>query len=37
MLRFIIVLIIMIHGLIHFMGFAKAFHYGNIIQLTKEI
>jgi hypothetical protein len=25
------------HGLIHFMGFAKAFHYGNITQLSKEI
>ena len=27
----------LIHGLIHFMGFAKAFGYGNIAQLTKEI
>lgn len=37
MLRLIIAFIIMIHGLIHFMGFAKAFQYGNITQLTKEI
>ncbi len=32
-----IALIIFIHGLIHFMGFAKAFGYGNITQLTKNI
>lgn len=29
--------VILIHGLIHFMGFAKAFGYGNITQLTKQI
>lgn len=27
----------LIHGLIHFMGFAKAYNYGNITQLTKDI
>ncbi len=27
----------LIHGLIHFMGFAKAYNYGNITQLTKYI
>ena len=37
MLRFILALIVFMHGLIHFMGFAKAFGYGNITQLTKEI
>lgn len=37
MLRYIISLIIFFHGLIHLMGFAKAFHYNNITQLTKEI
>lgn len=37
MFRFIIAFIILIHGLIHFMGFAKAFQYGNITQLTKDI
>lgn len=33
MLKYIIALIILMHGLIHFMGFAKAFGYGNITQL----
>jgi len=28
---------LVLHGVIHFMGFAKAFNYGNISQLTKEI
>ncbi len=37
MVRIIFVFITLIHGLIHFMGFAKAFNYGNITQLTKEI
>ena len=33
MFKYIIAVIILIHGLIHFMGFAKAFGYGNITQL----
>ncbi|MFM9950530.1 MAG: DUF6544 family protein [Saprospiraceae bacterium] len=37
MLKFIFIAIALIHGLIHFMGFAKAFGYGNFTQLTKEI
>lgn len=37
MLKIIFIIITLIHGLIHFMGFAKAFSYGNITQLTKEI
>jgi hypothetical protein len=37
MLKYIFALIIAIHGLIHCMGFAKAFGYGNITQLTKAI
>ncbi|HKR04568.1 MAG TPA: DUF6544 family protein [Bacteroidia bacterium] len=37
MLRYIISLIIFFHGLIHLIGFAKAFGYGNITQLSKEI
>ena len=37
MLKTIFVFITIIHGLIHFIGFAKAFGYGNITQLTKEI
>ena len=37
MLKTIFILITLFHGLIHFMGFAKAFGVGNITQLTKEI
>jgi hypothetical protein len=37
MLKYIFALVIAIHGLIHCMGFAKAFGYGNITQLTKDI
>ena len=37
MIRILFSIIIIVHGLIHFMGFAKAFNYGNITQLTKEI
>jgi predicted nucleic acid-binding protein len=37
MARYVFILLIAIHGLIHFMGFAKAFNYGNITQLTKNI
>lgn len=37
MLKITFVFITLCHGLIHFMGFAKAFDYGSISQLTKEI
>ncbi len=37
MLKYILAFIVIIHGLFYFMGFAKAFDYGNIAQLTKEI
>lgn len=37
MLKYIFVFFVFAHGLIHFMGFAKAFGYGNITALTKEI
>jgi hypothetical protein len=37
MLKTIFIFITLIHGLIHFMGFSKAYGYGNITQLTKEI
>jgi hypothetical protein len=37
MLRYLFAFVLLMHGLIHFMGFAKAFNYGNITQLTKEI
>ena len=37
MLKYFFAFILLIHGLIHFMGFAKAYNYGNISQLTKYI
>ncbi len=37
MIRIIFSIIMLLHGAIHLMGFAKAFNYGNITQLTKEI
>ena len=37
MLKYLFAFIMLIHGLIHFMGFAKAYNYGNITQLTKYI
>ena len=37
MLKYLFAFIVLAHGLIHFMGFAKAFNYGNITQLTKYI
>jgi hypothetical protein len=37
MLKYIFAFIILLHGLIHVMGFAKAFGYGNITQLSKAI
>lgn len=36
-MKYVLSLIILIHGLIHFMGFMKAFGVGNITQITKEI
>lgn len=36
-IKYILAFIIAFHGLIHFMGFAKAFSYGNMVQLTKHI
>jgi hypothetical protein len=36
-IKYIFAFITLIHGLIHFMGFAKAFNYGNITQLAKDI
>jgi len=37
MIRILFSIFILGHGLIHFMGFAKAFNYGNITQIAKEI
>ncbi|WP_310556942.1 DUF6544 family protein [Flavobacterium sp.] len=36
-MKYIFSIILIFHGLIHFMGFAKAFGYGNITQLAKDI
>jgi ssRNA-specific RNase YbeY (16S rRNA maturation enzyme) len=36
-MKVIFSVILAIHGLIHLIGFAKGFGYGNITQLTKEI
>ncbi|XLS30299.1 DUF6544 family protein [Flavobacteriaceae bacterium M23B6Z8] len=36
-MRALLILIILIHGLVHFMGFTKAFRLADIDQLTKEI
>ncbi|MGG9960809.1 DUF6544 family protein [Ferruginibacter sp. SUN106] len=37
MLKYFFAFIMLIHGLIHCMGFAKAFGYGNITAITKAI
>jgi hypothetical protein len=37
MLKYFFAFIMLVHGLIHFMGFAKAFDYGNMKQLTMPI
>ena len=37
MLKYIFVFIILVHGIIHFFGFAKAFNYGKITQITTMI
>jgi len=36
-LKYFLAFIILVHGLIHLMGFTKAFQYGSVEQLTKEI
>lgn len=37
MLKYLFAFIILMHGLIHFMGFAKAYGYGDMKQLTLPI
>ena len=37
MLKYIFAFITLIHGIIHFIGFAKAYNYGNITQISKYI
>jgi hypothetical protein len=36
-MRLLLSLVIIVHGLIHFLGFAKAFKYAELSQLTQEI
>jgi len=36
-MRIVLVLLVILHGLIHLMGFAKAFQFGEMVQFTKEI
>lgn len=36
-MKIVLPLILVFHGLIHFMGFAKAFDFDNMAQFTKEI
>jgi hypothetical protein len=35
-MRIVFSLMILVHGLIHVMGFAKAFHYAELSHLTQE-
>ena len=37
MLKAIFIFVAIIHGLIHIMGFSKAYHVGNIPQIAKDI
>lgn len=37
MLRIFLLAVILFHGLIHLIGFAKAFHYAKIDPLTQDI
>lgn len=37
MLKIIFLMIVLLHGLIHLMGFAKAFHFAEMSQLTQPI
>lgn len=36
-MRFLLVLVVVVHGLIHVMGFAKAFQYADLDALTRPI
>ncbi len=35
--KYFFLFLVFVHGLIHIMGFARAFNYGNITQLTKAV
>jgi hypothetical protein len=36
-IKYVFIFTALVHGLIHFMGFSKAFGYADFTQLTKEI
>ena len=36
-MKYVIAALLLVHGLIHFMGFTKAFNYGNINKITTPI
>ncbi|MEI6684055.1 MAG: DUF6544 family protein [Bacteroidota bacterium] len=36
-MKYLFIAVLLVHGLIHFMGFAKAFHYGDMKQLILPI
>lgn len=36
MYRYLLIFVTLLHGFIHFMGFAKAYNYANFSQLNKE-
>jgi hypothetical protein len=36
-MKYLLALFILVHGVIHLMGFAKAYGFGNVTQLTKHI
>ena len=36
MLRLVFAFILLLHGLIHLIGFAKAYRYDDVIQLSRE-
>lgn len=36
-MKYLLAIVLLVHGLIHVMGFAKAFGYGSVTTITKEI
>ncbi|MBL0342793.1 MAG: hypothetical protein IPP71_19025 [Bacteroidetes bacterium] len=37
MIRYIVAILLFVHGMIHILGFAKAYNIGEIPQLSKHI
>lgn len=36
-MKITVLILVMVHGMMHFMGFAKAFAIGNIAEFGKEL